>query len=302
MSDGKAASPATLRVEKSFSLANSEGYLAVFGNIILAAGKFYIGFTTSSLAIVADAWHTLSDSLSSIILLVGVRIARKPADEEHPFGHGRAEVISALIIGLLLAGIGLEFFHLGIDALRDHEQAEYGPPALILMSVSIVVKELMAQYAFWTARKTNMESLRADGHHHRSDALSSLVLLGGMVFGGRFWFMDGALSMVVALFILYAAWGVMRNACSLLLGSEPDRELLGYLHRIAGELVPGGLELHHVHVHKYGMHMELTFHIRLPGHMSLADAHRVTSRLEKRLYSERHIMATIHAEPLSRTH
>ena len=107
-------------------LAKSEGHLAIWGNIALATFKFFVGFITGSLAIIADAWHTLSDSLSSIVLLIGLKIAEKPADAEHPFGHGRAELIAAVVIGMMLAGVGVEFTRSGIEKIIKHEPAVFG--------------------------------------------------------------------------------------------------------------------------------------------------------------------------------
>ena len=148
-----------------------EGWLSIIGNIFLFVLKYWAGIVTGSIALIADAWHTLSDSVSSVIVLIGGKISQKPADEEHPFGHGRAEHIAAIIIGVLLAIVAFDFIVSSIEKFGTHEKTVFGTIAWIVTIVSILVKEGMAQYAFWAAKKANSSILRADGWHHRTDAL-----------------------------------------------------------------------------------------------------------------------------------
>lgn len=282
--------------------AKIEGHIAVWGNVALAAFKFFVGAMTGSLAIVADAWHTLSDSLSSVVMLVGLKIAEKPADDEHPFGHGRAELVSAVVIGMMLAAVGFEFVVDGVKKIIAQETAEFGALGVAAMVSTVVIKEAMAQYAFWCARKTGMESLRADGFHHRSDSISSIVILVGMgadaLSGGKLRWMDGALGAVVGLMLLHVAWTVLRDAGTRLLGEAVDPETEAKIREIA-QRVGGsdGLEFHHLHLHDYGRHREITFHIRLAPETSLVEAHRFASKIERAIADELGIDATIHIEP-----
>ena len=138
-----------------------EGWLSLFGNILLFGLKFWVGIISGSVAIIADAWHTLSDSLTSIILLIAIRISRKPADEDHPFGHGRAEIIASLIIGVLLSVIAFNFLVDSIKRMSDHQSASFGTLVIVVTAISIVVKELLAQYALWAYKKTKLNSLKA---------------------------------------------------------------------------------------------------------------------------------------------
>ena len=285
-------------------LAKIEGHLAIWGNIVLAAFKFFVGFFTGSLAVVADAWHTLSDSLSSVVLIVGLKISEKPADAEHPFGHGRAELITAVIIGMMLAGVGVEFTRSGIEKIIDRETATFGWLGYSAMISTIIIKEAMAQYAFWAAKKTGMTSLRADGYHHRSDALSSLVILVGMIatnlFGSELlWWMDGALGALVGIMLLRVAWTVLRDAGNKLLGEAVSPEMKTQIREIARRVSGNDdLRLHHIHLHAYGMHREITFHIRLAPETTLLDAHRCGSEIEKAIFDELGMDATIHIEPM----
>lgn len=286
-----------------FRLAKIEGNLAVFGNIALSAFKFFVGFSSGSLAIIADAWHTLSDSLSSVILLIGIKISEKPADAEHPFGHGRAELITAVVIGMMLAGVGFEFVRSGFEKIINRETVVFDGLDYSAMITTVIIKETMAQYAFWAAKKTGMTSLRADGYHHRSDALSSVVILAGMiatnVFGNEyFWWMDGALGTLVGIMLLRVAWVVFRDAGNKLLGEAAPEEMKTQIREIAHRV--GGnadLQLHHIHLHTYGAHREITFHIRLAPETTLLDAHCFGTEIEKAIFDELGMEATIHIEP-----
>lgn len=283
-------------------LAKREGHIAIWGNIILATFKFSVGLSTGSLAIIADAWHTLSDSLSSVVLLIGLKISGKPADREHPFGHGRAELITALIIGMLLAAVGFEFICDGIKKIDARESAEFGLLGYIAMISTVVIKELMAQYAFWAARKTGMTSLRADGFHHRSDSLSSIVILAGMVAAnlsdGKLWWMDGTLGIFVGVMLIYVAWTVLKTSGNKLLGEHVPAETIEAIGEIARRESGNTVEnLHHFHIHVYGEHREITFHMRMDPEMTLRDAHDCGTRIERAVARELRLSATIHIEP-----
>ena len=278
-------------------LARFEGWMSVFINILLFAFKFWVGYISGSVAIVADAWHSLSDSMSSVILLFGIKMSDKPADKEHPFGHGRSELISTLIIAILLAFVAFEFICKSIERLSLHQAADYGSLAMWAMIITIICKEAMAQYAFWAGKLSGMQSLKADAWHHRSDAISSFVILAGIIFGGKIWWLDGAMGILVAIIILYASYDILKNAIGSLLGRSPNKELIKQVTAICekhgGEKVYG----HHFHIHDYGNHTELTFHIHLDGEMSLEEAHAISKQIEFELLKDLRIEATIHMEP-----
>lgn len=283
--------------QQSMSSATTAGWVSIGGNILLAIGKFIIGMQSGSVAIVADAWHTISDSISSIIMLFGIRATAKPADEKHPFGHGRAQLIASLIIGTLLTVIAGEFMLKGASQLYHGETAKYGTAAIVIMVTSIIIKELMAQYAFMVARKTGMTIVKADAWHHRSDALSSAVILFGIFFSSYFWWIDGALGIVIAIIILYAAIDIIKQAADPLLGQPPEKNLEQRINEICNKCCGMDIETHHLHIHSYGTHAELTFHIRLNGDLPLKTTHSYTKKIETAIYDELCINATIHVEP-----
>lgn len=281
-------------------MAQKEGWISLLTNTVLFILKYWVGIISGSVALIADAWHTLSDSLTSIILLLGIKISSKPADHDHPFGHGRAEWISALIIGTLLAVVGFNFLIESVTKLFEHEGASYGTWAIVVTIISVVVKEGLAQYAFWIFRKTGASSVKADGWHHRSDAISSLLILAGIIFGTQFWWIDGAMGILVSLALFYAAYDILRESAHSILGEKPDTELTTRLKEISLKATGSDVALHHIHVHIYGDHTELTCHIKLPPEMTLDQAHDIATKIEHTILDETGIIATIHMEPGAR--
>ena len=130
-------------------------------NIVLFGIKFWAGIVSNSVALIADAWHTLSDSISSVAVLIGLKVSSQPADKKHPYGHGRAEIISAVVVGVLLAVVGFNFLIESILRLRGHEEVHYGTVAIVVTIISIVVKEGMAQYSVIIGKKSKSKALIA---------------------------------------------------------------------------------------------------------------------------------------------
>lgn len=276
-----------------------EGWISIIGNVILFGLKYWAGIITGSIALIADAWHTLTDSVSSVIVLVGGKISRKPADKDHPFGHGRAEHIAAIVIGVMLAIVAFDFVVSSVEKFSSKEKTLFVPIAWIVTIVSILVKELMAQYAFWGHRKTGSSILKADGWHHRTDSLSSIIILIGIAFGKYFWWTDAVLGFIVALMIAWASYEIVSKEIKSLLGESPSDKLLLSIRETAQKACDQPLHLHHIHVHNYGNHTELSCHIKLPPKMPLDEAHEICTKIEKAIKTEFGFVATIHPEPIT---
>jgi len=281
-----------------YRTASTAGWISILVNTFLFGFKYWAGVVTGSVAIIVDAWHTLSDSLSSVIVLLGIKISRKPADANHPFGHGRADLIASLIIGVILGVVAVNFLIESIERLAQKESVHYGTVALIAIITSIVMKELMAQYAFWAGKKTKSKSLRADAWHHRSDAISSVIILIGFFLDDYFWWIDGVLGILVTLMLFYATYEILRDSISRILGDKPDDKLVSDIRDICNRFSDNPLYPHHLHVHHYGQHTELTLHIKLSGKHSLDFAHEMATKIEETIRKELGIEATIHMEPL----
>ncbi len=275
-----------------------EGWLSIGVNVTLFIVKYWVGMATGSVAIMADAWHTLSDSLTSVIVLIGAKISAKCPDEEHPFGHGRAELVASIIIGVLLAIVAFNFLVEAISKLYYRESASFNTTAVVIFLASVIVKEGMAQFSIRVGKKYDSKSLIADGWHHRSDAIASALIVAGIYAGKYFWWIDGILGVVVALLIFYATFEILKQSINPLIGEKPDREIIQNVHQIADRLINNKYDIHHVHIHRYGSNTELTFHIQFQFSVSFQSAHEIANLLEKALRDELAIEATIHYEPL----
>ena len=276
-----------------------EGWISIIVNTFLFVLKYWAGIVSGSIALLADAWHTMTDTISSVIVLISGKISNKPADEEHPFGHGRAEHVAAIIVGVLLAIVAFDFTLSAYTKFRSGEPGHFGMLAVIVTALSIILKEALARYAFWTYRKSGSSVLRADGWHHRSDSLSSVVILSGIFIGKYFWWIDSALALIVAAMIAYASYEILSKEIKSFLGEEVDPELVKEIKSAVWELLGMNVYIHHFHLHKYGNHKELSCHIKLPPRMPLNEAHTICTKIEQMLKLRFEMTATIHPEPLN---
>ncbi len=278
-------------------LAMWEGWLSIIINTLLFGLKYWVGITTASIAIIADAWHTLSDSFTSLVVLWGAKSSARPPDRKHPFGHGRIEVIASVIIGAVLATVGLNFLIESVRRLINRETAAYSTLAVVVFAISMICKEALARFSIQSGRKTDSRSLVADGWHHRSDAIASALILIGILLGRYFWWMDGVLGIAVSLVIFWATFDILRISVSSLIGERPDAALIGDLRRLVSESIAFDVDLHHLHLHQYGQHKELTFHISLPQNLKLREAHSIANNLETLIHERLGLETTIHVDP-----
>lgn len=279
-----------------------EGMVSIFINTLLFVLKMWAGVVSGSIALTADAWHTLSDSLSSIIVLFSVNLSNKGPDKNHPFGHGRWEYIGAIFIGFLLGLVAYDFLKESVVHFRAHEEANFGTLAIVVTSISIVVKELLAQYAFYVARHTGNLAIKADGWHHRTDAFSSLFVLIGIFISDQFWWIDSALGLIISLMLFYSAYGITIDAINKLLGEKPSDELIEKVKLIIRLSQEKEMYPHHFHLHNYVSSQELTFHIMVEEAMDVKTAHTIVTDIEKKIYTELDIKATVHVEPINLAH
>ena len=255
-----------------------------------------------SLSLIADGVHSLSDVLTSIIMLIGFRISAKPADQDHPFGHGRADLIATMVIASLLLFVGYEFITHGIGRIRAPVMTTPNTYVIIILFASVVLKELLASLAFSMGKMVNSPSLHADAWHHRTDSISTLLVIGGLIlYRLGLHYIDGVLSIVVALFIIYIAIGMIRTSASSLMGEAPPPALINHIKMLA--LGCDGIsDVHHIHVHDYGEKREITVHIRLKPHMHLDEVHQKVTEVEYCIKQEiKDAEITIHAEPEEKT-
>jgi cation diffusion facilitator family transporter len=274
-----------------------EGWISIVLNTLLFGIKYWAGGRIGSVSMVADAWHTLSDTLTSVVVIVGFWIMARPADDRHPFGHARAENIAAIIIGVLLAVVGAFFGWESIRRLLERRAVSFSLFAILVFLASALLKEGLAQFAFWAGKKAGSQAVLADGWHHRSDAIASALIVVGALLGGKLWWIDGALGIGVSLLIIWAAVGIVRGSSSILLGEAPDEEMKRAILASVHKEYPRVNDVHHLHLHRYGQNVELTLHLRLPRTMSVEQSHEISHRIEERLRAELELETTVHIEP-----
>lgn len=286
-----------MRQKEKKTLGYVEGWLSVGINTVLFFLKLWVGLRIASVAMVADAWHTLSDSFTSVVVILGFWLSSKPADDKHRFGHGRAEAIASLIIATLLAVIGFSFLKDSIVRLARRQAVEFELLGIAIFLAAALVKEGLARFSLWAGKRLRSRSLAADAWHHRSDAIASALIACGALVGRKLWWLDAVMGIGVSLLILYATYDILRSAISYLLGESPGARLEAEIHRTIRNS-DGRLDsVHHLHVHDYGNHREVTVHIKLPGGMSLDDAHAIASKVEEELKQQLGLETTIHVEP-----
>ena len=274
-----------------------EGAVSVIVNTVLFTSKWYLGVVYYSVAILADAVHTLSDSLTSIVLILSMVLAGKPPDIEHPFGHGRAEQVGQLIIGVLLGVVGVEFAQRSYNKLVSRETLIYSDILVYSLIVFTNIKLLLGIWAYRLGRKWSSNAIVADAWHHLSDALATLLLAVAIYFGRHYWWLDGVLGFVVSGLIMYVGIEISWDATSELLGRAPSLTEIDDLRSLIESIFPEVKHVHHVHYHKYGDHVEITLHVRLPGEMSLKNAHDIASKIEELIRNKYGYEATVHVEP-----
>ncbi|MDF1573122.1 MAG: cation diffusion facilitator family transporter [Bacteroidales bacterium] len=279
-----------------------EGIISVAVNSLLFVLKLWAGIVTGSIALTADAWHTLSDFLSSIIVIVAVKLSSRKPDKDHPFGHGRWEHIAALFIAFFLAIIAFDFLKDSIIQFKNHESTTFGTVAIVVTIISIVAKEALAQYAFYIGRKTGNVSIKADGWHHRTDALSSIIVLVGILFANQFWWIDSVLGAIISFMLFYATYQIAKEAINKLLGEQPSVELIEKIKQSIAHYSAEDMQLHHFHMHNYVGHQELTFHIKLESDLSIEEGHKIATDIENIIREKFGIMSTVHIEPQDFNH
>lgn len=282
-------------------------WLGAFVNLLLVAVKFAAGIAGLSAAMVADAIHSLSDLATDAIVIIFVKLSNKPADSDHDYGHGKYETFATLIIGTLLAIVGIGMMWGGgekiLDILSGTMIPTPGWTAFAAGIASIVAKETIFQYTMHVAHRTHSNTLAANAWHHRSDALSSVGTcagIGGAIILGNDWvILDPLAAVVVSVIVTVSALKIMRTAVNELLEkSLPENIERDILDIVAEDTILQNV--HHLRTRAIGSIYTIDMHVRMPGDMTLSEAHRHTILLEQRLrqaYGKGTII-NIHIEPL----
>jgi len=273
------------------------GLLEAWVSIIVASLMFLAGTMLNSIALTANSFHTAADVITSVAVLVGFRAARLPADAGHPYGHGRAENIATLIIALLLMGVGYEFLTRSIARFITPEPVGGSAIVIIGLLVASSIKEWMARFSIILGETIDSSALEADAWHHRSDAISMLIVGVGMLSSGAGYArVDAVLGCGVSLLIGFTGYRLMRGAMSKLLGEKPSDEMLEKIDHIARH-IDGVLDTHKVLVHEYGGKAHVSLHIQVSPDLPTKESHEIAARVKYRVAEEVGSDVIVHVEP-----
>ncbi len=285
------------RVREAYGVLGSMVGLVL--NILLFIGKFLAGIISGSIAVLADAFNNLSDGASSIITLVGFKLAGKKADRSHPFGHGRFEYVSGLVVAFLIVYMGLELVRSSIGKIISGERVESSWLVVGILLASILIKGYMAFYNLRIGRKIKSTSMRAAGIDSLSDMAATFVVLLATVFGQYVNFcLDGYCGLLVAVFILWAGIGAIRDTINPLLGTKPDTELVEEIEQFVLSH-EGIIGMHDMMIHDYGPgHMMISLHAEVSGDTDVFGLHDLIDKIETELEESLGCEAVIHMDPI----
>lgn len=276
------------------------GTLGVICNLLLFAVKLPIGMLTGSMAITSDAFNNISDMGSSLVAVIGARLSGRKPDREHPFGHGRIEYISSLIISFIIMLVGLELFQGSLDKILHPEQVMMNPVMLGILALSMLVKVWMFSYNRYIGKKISSQVMRATAQDSLNDvAATGAVVLSSILAPHLPFSVDGVVGLAMSLMILYSGFGIARDTINLLLGSKADPVLVK---KIADRVMQGQgiVGVHDLIVHDYGPGRTMaSVHAEVPDNTNIVQIHEVIDELEHCIFQELGVEIVIHCDPIS---
>lgn len=276
------------------------GIIGIVCNLILFAGKFISGLISGSVAISADAVNSLSDASSSLISLLGFKMSEKPADEEHPYGHGRYEYLSGLLVCVLILVIGVELFKGSIEKIIKPELITLNPLIIVILSVSMAVKFGLALVNYRLGKKIGSLTLLATAADSRNDIITTGAVLIASIVSNIFeiaW-LDGVMGLCVAIFILISGFGLLKDTLNPLLGSAPDEALVKEIHD-AVMSYNGVLGTHDLMIHDYGPGRQFaSVHVEMAAEADVLESHETIDLIEHDLGQKLGIHIVIHLDPI----
>lgn len=275
---------------------------SILVNTLLSLVKLGAGILASSGAMVSDAVHSASDVFSTFVVMIGIKMAGKKADKEHPYGHERMECVAAILLATVLAITGAGIGFSGLRKIAGGAAQDMEVPGILAVAaavLSIVVKEWMFWYTRGNAKKVNSGALMADAWHHRSDSLSSVGALVGII-GARMGFplMDPLASVIICLFIFQAAYEIFKDAVDKMVDKSCDEETQQKIRALA-QRQPGVLRVDSLQTREFGNKIYVDLEIAADGHLTLNESHEIAENvhdeIEKEFPQVKHIM--IHVNP-----
>ncbi len=282
-----------------------EGWVSIVGNLALALVKLVLGLMVHSAGLIADAVHSLSDMASSAVVILSFRISRKPPDQEHPFGHEKADYVATLVVALLMIMAGFQIGQESLTGLWREPAATDLPLTWWMFAVLVLLllaKEAMGGFSRTLGRMIDSQALKADAWHHRTDALSTAIVIVGL--GGRnvgLYWLDGVAGLLVALWIVYTGIKLAYDAISPLLGEIAPPDEIETIRKIA-QAVAGVVSSHDIKVQKYGHFYFTTLHCELSDRMDVHKMHEISVIIETRILKRFRGECVVHMDPVNLYH
>ena len=276
------------------------GVVGILLNLLLSAGKLCAGVLSASISITADAFNNLSDAGSSVVTLVGFKLAGQKADDGHPFGHGRLEYLTGLLVSLVILLVGLELGKSSLEKILHPEPVSFSVVSVIILAISILVKLWMCLFNRRLGRRIGSAAMAATAADSLSDVAATSAVLAGTLVGRMTGLaIDGWVGALVAVFILRAGLGAAKDTINPLLGQNPDPELVRNIQTtvLSHPQVTG---MHDLIIHDYGPGRSMmSFHAEVPIDSDIMEAHDVIDHIERELKDRFGIETSVHMDPIA---
>lgn len=268
-------------------------------NLLLSIFKLVIGIVTNSMSIISDALNNVTDTGSSIVTMIGFKLSQKEVDNEHPWGHGRMEYITAFIVDILIILVGVELLQNSVDKIIHPVMPTVNCVVIFLLVVAILVKLWLFVFYSKIAKRIDSSAIKATAYDSISDCVSTFVVLFSSVISLIFGItIDGYVSILVAIFILITGVKALKETIDILLGSKPDKEFIDQISEFVKKY-PMIAGIHDIMVHDYGPGRKIvSFHAEVSADANICEAHDIIDELEQDMLKEFKCITTIHMDPI----
>lgn len=279
-----------------------EGIVSSIVNFLIFIVKLIIGYFIKSISLITDAFHSLSDVFSSLVIILGFWYSTKPPDEEHPFGHGRVEYITGLIVVVILFIIAFEFAKDSIIRIIHPEEIKFSIGCLIIVGLTGVIKEILSRYSLKIAELVNSSTIEVDAYHHKTDVYATLLVIFSIIlskFGLKR--IDGVIGFIISIYIGFIAYKMAKETISPLIGEKPPKDMIEQIKKIAlsKEKVQG---IHDIIIHSYGDKFIISFHIEVPDYLKSTEIHDIADEIEKKIGAKFNATCIVHQDPINTDH
>lgn len=275
------------------------GIVGIICNVLLCASKGLIGFLAGSVSIIADALNNLSDAASNVISLLGFKLASRPADPEHPYGHGRYEYLSGLAVAVIIVVVGVELIQSSLDKVLNPTPTEFNLVVAIILILSILVKFWMMVFNRTVGKRISSTTLEATAVDSRNDVITtSVVLLCAIISSFTGVDLDGWVGIAVGVFIVYSGIQLMRETVSPLLGKAAEPEVVAHIQKKIMSY-PGVLGTHDLMVHDYGPGRQFaSAHVEMAAEADPMESHDLIDNIEQDFKNDEGLIVTLHYDPI----